>query len=271
MIEAIVSFDPKGRPSGEELLRIDYGKVVGAMKGRIHRRTSFWTIDESGSVGRTEKSKGKAVTYSAVTQLDKVDYRSLFKDIPKEVHDDGSEEIHYRFLRKNDMESLTQLVERIGEAPFLILSYPVMKDHVNTAPKRGDHRNAFYVLEAIQSLVAAIETVDRSKTIIVTFDRTDEIPEDILQVASTKRTTVLMSKADAFELLEVSDIAASVTNNGINYQELLDTNLFWSLYPINTNISERGKATTAGIDRVSDEGGCASRYNKIRTNGMIAC
>lgn len=35
--------------------------------------------------------------------------------------------------------------------------------------------------------------------------------------------------------------------------------------------SERGKATTAGIDRVSDEGGCASRYNKIRTNGMIAC
>lgn len=217
MIEAIISFDPKGRPSGDELLRMDYGRVVGSMRGRIRRRTSFWAIDESGSVGRTEKSKGKAITYSAVTQLQKVDYRSLFKDIPRELHDDGSEEIHYRFLRKNDTESLTELVERIGGAPFLILSYPVMKDHVNTAPKRSDHRNAYYVLEAIQSLVEAIETVDRSKTIIVTFDRTDEISEDILQVAWTDRTIVLMSKADVFGLLEVSDIAASVTNNAINY------------------------------------------------------
>lgn len=35
--------------------------------------------------------------------------------------------------------------------------------------------------------------------------------------------------------------------------------------------SGRGKATSAGINRISDERECAPRYMKIRTNEMIAC
>lgn len=268
LIKAKISFDPKGQYSSDELLSMRYGHDIGELRGLIHRHVSFWAVDESGSVGRTKKSLGKAITYSAVTQLGDVDYKVLFKEIPEEIHKDGTEEIHYRYLRENYPELLKTLVSRIGEAPFLILSYPVKKDYVNTASKRGGHRNALYVLDAIQNLIDAIEQVDTSKSIIVSFDRTDEIPENLLQVVWTDKTIVLMSKEIVFELLEISDIASSVTNNAINFPYTFDMELFGVLYPLNTNLSGQGKATTAGFNPGPDKETWTSRYKKITLKRM---
>lgn len=94
-----VSLNSKKRPSGKDLITLGYGNDLYEIAGLIRKKVSFWAIDESGSVGRTPQSIGKAITYSAVTQLSRVDYEGIFDGIPLSKDKFGNEEIHYMDLR----------------------------------------------------------------------------------------------------------------------------------------------------------------------------
>ena len=59
---------------------------------------------------------------------------------------------------------------------------------------------------------------------------------------------VQMHESYLSRLFQISDLAVSVTGNANNYPEELDTELFWKLYRINTNMSARGLTTTAPSD-----------------------
>lgn len=265
-----VSLNPKKRPSGKDLITLGYGNDLYEIAGLIRKKVSFWAIDESGTVGRTPKSLGKAITYSAVTQLSHVDYRELFEGIPISRDKSGNEEIHYIDLRMNDPEKLCEIVQRISDSPFLIVSLPIEKTEVDTRKRWYRPKNAMYVLSAIGQLVDAIGIIDQSDTIVVTFDETDDVSNEYLDILWTDRIIVRADKSYLVKLLQISDISASVTGNAINYPEELDTELFWKLYRINTNMSARGLTTSAASDGGTDKHTKSSNYkNKSQRSKPI--
>lgn len=232
-----LSYNTKDLPSGKELVTLAFGHDLDDIRGIIHETTSYWSIDESGSVGRTAQSLGKAITYSAVTQLSTVDYKKLFEGIPKSKDKDGNEEIHYRDLRRENPEKLKELVYRIADEPFLILTLPVMKDKEDMRTKWKTPKNATYVLRAINKLIEAIEKVDSSDLIIVSFDKTDEVNDIFLNVLISDRVIVQMQESHWSELFQVCDVSTSVIGNAINYPGEYDNDLFWKLYDLSTNLS----------------------------------
>ena len=81
---------------------------------------------------------------------------------------------------------------------------------------------------------------------------------------------VQMHESYLSRLFQISDLAASVTGNAINYPEELDTELFWKLYRINTNMSARGLTTTAPSDGGTDKRTQSSNYkNKSQRSKPI--
>lgn len=265
-----VSLNSKKRPSGKDLITLGYGNDLYEIAGLIRKKVSFWAIDESGSVGRTPQSIGKAITYSAVTQLSRVDYEGIFDGIPLSKDKFGNEEIHYMDLRQSNPQKLAEVVQRIGESPFLIVSLPIEKTEVDTRKRWYRPKNAMYVLSAISQLVDAIEIIDQSDTIVVTFDETNDMTNEYLDILWTDRIIVRADKSYLVKLLQISDISASVTGNAINYPEELDTELFWKLYRINTNMSARGLTTTAPSDGGTDKHTKSSNYkNKSQRSKPI--
>ena len=266
----VVSLNYKGRPSGKDLITLRYGNDLDEIAGLIRKKVSFWAIDESGTVGRTSKSLGKAITYSAVTQLSHVDYRELFKDIPISCDKFGNEEIHYIDLRMNNPDKLSEMVRRISDSPFLIVSLPIEKTEVDTRKRWYKPKNAMYVLSAIGQLVDAIGIIDQSDTIIVTFDETNDMTNEYLDILWTERIIVRADKSYLVKLLQISDISASVTGNAINYPDEYDTELFWMLYKINTNMSVRGLTTSAPSDGGTDKVTRSPNYkNKSQRGSSI--
>lgn len=249
----VVSLNSKKRPSGKDLITLRYGNDLDEIAGLIRKKVSFWAIDESGTVGRTSKSLGKAITYSAVTQLSHVDYRELFKDIPISCDKFGNEKIHYIDLRMNNPDKLSEMVQRISDSPFLIVSLPIEKTEVDTRKRWYKPKNAMYVLSAISQLIDAIGIIDHSDTVIVTFDKTDDMSDEYLEILWTDRIMVRADRSYLVKLLQISDISASVTGNAINYPDEYDTELFWMLYRINTNMSARGLTTSAPSDGGTDK------------------
>lgn len=237
------------RPRGKDLVTIAYGRDLRELEGIKRGRVSFWAIDESGSVGRSGKSLGKAITYSAVTQLGDVDYRALFDGIPLSTDRAGHSEVHYRDLRRYDPQSLEKVVGRVGEAPLLILSLPIEKRDEDTRRSWVKPKNAGYVFAALFRIIRAIEQVDLSDTVIVTFDRTDDMEQFLLDVPWSERIVVRMGESYAARLYQVADLAASVTGNAINYPEELDERMFWSLFGINTNVSSDRSSSERTSDR----------------------
>lgn len=245
-----VSFNTNGRPSGKDLITLGYGNDLLEISGLIRKKVSFWAIDESGSVGRIPQSLGKAITYSAAIQPSHADYWRLFDGIPMSRDKFGNEEIHYMDLRRSNPEKLAEVVQRIGDSPFLIVSLPIEKNEVDTRKIWYRSKNAMYVLSAIGQLVDAIGEIDHSDTVIVTFDETYDMVSEYLDILWTDRIIVRADKSHLIKLLQIGDISASVTGNAINYPEELDTELFWKLYRINTNMSaNRGLMTIATGDR----------------------
>lgn len=248
----IVSCNQKGLPEGKELIRVAYGQNLCQIKGIKREIVSFWTIDESGSVGRTGRSLGKAITYSAVTQLSSVDYESLFDGIPKSLDKHGHEETHYRDLRRDNPDKLSQYVDRVGSAPFLILSLPEDKVEEDKIKHRYAPKNLIYVLGALNKMVEAIEQVDASQRIIVYFDKTDDMLDEFIELLWTDRVIIRMGESYSSKLLQICDLAASVTGNAINYPNDLNSELFLKLYHMNVNLSsdyEEEKSQKAVISK----------------------
>ena len=224
--QSVRSFNESNPPSGRDLVTVAYGRNIGDIRGIVRETVSYWSIDESGSVGRTGQSLGKAITYSAVTQLEHVDYGKLFEGIPKVSDKRGHDEIHYMDLRMNDCEKLSELVDRVAQSPFLMISLPEMKLKPDFSKKWVKPKNAFYVFTAIQRLVQAIEEIDWSDMIVVTFDHTFDIGDEMLEVLWSDRLIVQMHESYLCELFQISDLTASVTGNAINYPNEFNTCLF---------------------------------------------
>ncbi len=258
----VKSFNASHLPCGEELVRIAYGRDIVEIRGIIREKVSYWSIDESGSVGRTGQSLGKAITYSAVTQLGEVDYEWLFENIPMSVDKRGHKEIHYKDLRMNHPERLSEIVDRVSGSPFLVLSLPEMKIKPDMRVRWKRPKNAFYVFSAIQRLVQAIEEVDLSETIVVSFDKTCDISDEFLEVLWSDRIIVQMQESYLAELFQISDLAASVTGNAINYPNDYNTELFWKFYAMSVNKSARGLVTTAPSDGATDSKTSSRNYKK---------
>ena len=265
-----VSYNQSDLPSGRDLVRISYGRNISDIRGLIRESVSYWSIDESGSVGRTGQSLGKAITYSAVTQLGDVDYDSLFEGIPTVRDKRGHEEVHYMDLRMNHQAELSELVDRVAGAPFLVLSLPEMKLKPDERKRWVRPKNAFYGFRAVQRLVRAIEEIDWSDSIIVTFDQTCDIGDGFLEVLWSDRMIVQMHESYLSRLFQISDLAASVTGNAINYPNDLNTELFWKFYRISVNKSARGLVTTAPSDGEADKHTKSSNYkNKSQRSKPI--
>lgn len=240
----VISLNEKEKPTGNELIRIAYGNNLSDLAGSIHKRTSFWAIDESGSTGWTKKTLGMAITYCATTQLSPASIQAIFDGIPLESKTDKNgevtEKIHYNYLRQYYPEELKLAMERISQAPFLFLSLLIEKTSVTvTIPHKKVFRprNAIYVMGAIDRLVRAIEIVDSSEHIVVSFDSTNDLSKDLLEYLWTDRTTVLMEKSSSASLLQVADLASSSVGNAINYPHEMDEELFWLIFDQNTNLS----------------------------------
>lgn len=261
--DAVCSFNISDRPSGHDLITIAYGRNLTEIRGLIRRPISYWSIDESGSVGRTGQSLGKAITYSAVTELGNVDYAGLFEGIPFSVDRRGNKEIHYRDLREFHPESLTELVDRVSESPFLMVSLPEMKLKPDLRTKWKKPKNAFYVFSAIQRLVQAIEQIDQSEFVIVTFDETSEITDEFLEVLWSDRVIVQMHESYLSELFQISNLVASVTGNAINYPEDLDTQLFWKLFSQSVNLTNH--ASMMSPEEIGEIYGNATQRNTKKT------
>lgn len=262
-----VSFNVGKSLTGKELIALRYGHNLSDLAGSIRKKVSFWAIDESGSVGRTEKSVGKAITYSAVTQLSIVDYESLFDGIPKSIDKNGHTEIHYIDLKMNDPDNLYKVVDRIADSPFLVISLPIEKTDVDKRRRWYKPKNGMYVLSAISKLVEAIEVVDESDTIVVTFDQTSDMTDELLEVLWTDRTIIRMDRSYLVQLLQISDIAASVTGNAINNPDELNNELFWKLCRINVNLSDRAFMTSAANVSDTDMRTISRNYKKSTSKG----
>lgn len=258
----IISLNSKKEPRGKDLITLDYGQNLYNLAGTIHKNVSIWTIDESGSVGRTEKSLGRVITYNATTQLSKVDYDSLFKGIPLSVDNNGNEEIHCIDLRMNNPDKLRELVQRIGNSPFLAVTLPIEKNKVDQRKRWNNPKNELYVLSAINEIIEAIKIIDHSELVIVEFDRTNEITDKMLDIYPPDKMIVRMEDSHKSKQLQASDVIVSVTVNAINYPDDFNTELFWELYKINTNISGRGLMTTAVSDGDTDKRTKSPNYKK---------
>lgn len=233
----VVSCNERGPLEGKDLITIAYGRSINRLRGIKRESVSYWSIDESGSTGRTENNLGKAITYTAVTQIAEIDLEELFEGIPKSTDKKGNKEIHYKELRLNNPAELERLVDRTSKSPLLILNLPVEKTAVDTRTVWPKPKNAAYVFRALWRIVETIEAIDLSDTIVISFDKTDDMNDEFLGVLWTDRIIVRMEESYAAELNQISDLAASVTGNAINYPGELDTALFWKLYSISSNIS----------------------------------
>lgn len=263
--QPFVSLNSKGVPSGKDLITIRYGHDLSEITGLIRKKVSFWAIDESGSVGRTEKSLGRTITYSAVTQLSSVNYDLLFDGIPLSIDKSGHSEVHYIDLKMSNPDKLREVVQRIGKSPFLIVSLPIEKNEIDTRKKWNKPKNAMYVLSAISKLVEAIETIDQSDAVIVTFDRTYDMTDELLDILWTDRTIVRMEQSYLVKLLQVCDVSVSVTGNAINYPEDFNNEMFWKLYKVNTNMSAHGLMTSAASDGGTDKISRSPNYKNKST------
>lgn len=267
MAKPIISLNSKKEPRGKDLITLNYGHDLYNLAGTIHRNVSVWTIDESGSVGRTEKSLGRVITYNATTQLSKVDYDSLFEGIPLSVDNNGNEEIHCIDLRMNNPDKLRELVQRIARSPFLSVTLPIQKNEVDRRKRWSNPKNEMYVLSAINEIIEAIKIIDHSELVIVEFDRTNEITDKMLDIYPPDKMIVRMEDSHKSKQLQASDVIVSVTGNAINYPDDFNTELFWELYKINTNISGRGLMTTAVSDGDTDKHTKSPNYKKKSGTG----
>jgi len=159
------------KPEGRRLAQSEFGIRLEDLEGAICRDISFWSIDESGNPGRTDKTLGKFITYTGMTELSPLDYDEIFRNIPREANPDGSSEVHYSYLLENDCNSLYTLAARIRESDLLLVSSPMEKKTVNQILRQFKPRNAGYVIMGLYRLIEAIKFIDHSELIVATFDK----------------------------------------------------------------------------------------------------
>ena len=180
------------------------GLTLGDVAGSIRRKISYWAIDESGNPSRKDIEAGKAFTLSAVTELSSIDYERLFRGVPEH---DG--EVHFSTLYHVDPEICVRLMTDLGNENILILSLTVRKKSKNVRSVRGIPRDELYLYALLKRILDAIQLVDLSDMVVVTFDRTRQFREDMCELMWTDRCVLIMDDSKARRLIQIADLSAS--------------------------------------------------------------
>lgn len=181
------------------------GLTLDDVRGLIRRRVSYWAIDESGNPSRKPREDGKAFTLSAVTELSPIDYDRLLEGVPLY---DG--EVHFSRLRNEHPDICIRLITNFGQENILIL-YKTVKKRSKDVVRRGKHIpiNESYMLSLLREIIDAILTIDCSDTVIVTYDRNQNMREESCSLLWTDRCILVMSESDVNKLIQMADLCAS--------------------------------------------------------------
>lgn len=181
------------------------GLTLDDVRGLIRKPVSYWAIDESGNPSRKIKEDGKAFTLSAVTELSPIDYDRLLEGVPLY---DG--EVHFSRLRNEHPDICVRLITNFGQENTLIVFKTVQKRSKDIV-RRGRHTqiNESYLLSLLHEVIDAILAIDFSDTVIVTYDRNQNMREEACSLLWTDRCILVMSESDVNRLIQMADLCAS--------------------------------------------------------------
>lgn len=181
------------------------GLTLDDVRGLIHKSVSYWAIDESGNPSRKVNEDGKAFTLSAVTELSPIDYDRLLEGGPLY---DG--EIHFSKLRDEHPDICIRLITNFGQENILIVFKTVQKRSKDIV-RRGKHIpiNETYLLSLLHEVIDAILEIDCSDTVIITYDRNQNMREESCSLLWTDRCILIMSESDVNKLIQMADLCAS--------------------------------------------------------------
>ena len=185
--------------------RRPHGLTLDDVRGLIRKPVSYWAIDESGNPSRKSAENGKAFTLSAVTELSPIDYDRLLEGVPLY---DG--EVHFSKLRNEYPDICVRLITNFGQENILIVFKTVQKRSKEVA-KRGKHVpiNELYLLSLLHEVIDAVLAIDCSDTVVITYDRNQNMREESCSLLWNDRCILVMSESDANKLIQMADICAS--------------------------------------------------------------
>lgn len=198
--------------------RRPHGLTLDDVRGLIRKPVSYWAIDESGNPSRKPKENGKPFTLSAVTELSPIDYDRLLEGVPLY---DG--EVHFSKLRNEHPDICIRLITNLGYENILIV-YKTVQKRSKKSIRTGKHipLNELYLLSLLQEVIDAIMTIDRSDTVIVTYDHNESMREESCSLLWNDRCVLVMSESTAIRLVQIADLCASSAgraNLPIGYSE----------------------------------------------------
>lgn len=182
------------------------GLTLDDVRGLIRKSVSYWAIDESGNPSRKPKEDGKAFTLSAVTELSPIDYDRLLEGVPLY---DG--EVHFSKLRNEHPDICIRLITNFGRENILIVSKTVTKKgkSVLRTKRRGPPTDELYLMALLNELIEAISEIDLSDSVIVTYDRNDNIREGECRLFWSDRRIVVFGDSKEYRLIQMADLASS--------------------------------------------------------------
>jgi len=227
------------------------GCTIRDFQGLIQKRTSYWSIDESGNPSRVLSENGKYYTLSAVTGISEIDFERLFKDVPLI---DG--EVHFHPIERISPEICIGLTKRLGESPVLVLYKTVVKIYKHIEPQFGSPTNELFVSMHLMDILSAIAYVDSSPIIVVTFDDTSDLSEYGSYQLAGKRCILTKCSSDESKLVQIADITAS----SIHKAELPE--------PKGTSVYfDNFRENSVKIDRTDDEERVWKYFSKSKKTG----
>lgn len=186
--------------------RRPHGLTLDDVRGLIRKPVSYWAIDESGNPSRKPKQNGKPFTLSAVTELSPIDYDRLLEGVPLY---DG--EVHFSKLRNEHPDICISLMTNFGNENILIVSKTVMKrgKTVHKSKRRGPPTDELYLLSLLNELVEAVSEIDLSDSVIVTYDRNDNIRDGACLLLWSDRRVFVLGDSSEYRLIQMADLASS--------------------------------------------------------------
>lgn len=183
-----------------------HGLTLDDVRGSIRKPVSYWAIDESGNPSRKPGENGKAFTLSAVTELSPIDYGRLLRGVPL-----YNGEVHFSRLRNEHPDICIRLMTDLGRENILIVSKTVTKRSktVSKPGRKGPPVDELYLFSLLNELVGIISEIDLSDTVIVTYDRNNNIRGGTCPLLWSDRRIVVLGDSEEYRLLQIADLTSS--------------------------------------------------------------
>lgn len=119
-------------------------------------------------------------------------------------------EVHFNPLYHNDPEICIRLMTDLGRENILIV-YKVVKKREKFISRKKKHIpiDELYLFSILSEILSAIQIIDSSDMIVVTYDKNTNIREETCSLLWNDRCVLVLGESKAYRLIQMADLCAS--------------------------------------------------------------